>query len=520
MATFLRHKVSKQKKRFKKDGFDLDLAYITERLIAMGFPSKKTEGVYRNPINQVYKFYEHYHKDRYKLYNLCDERQYDKSKFHNRVGEYRFKDHHPPPLKLIVECCNDIQNWLALHPQNVAGINCKAGKGRTGLIICCYLLHSKLCKSANEALELYGRKRTKDGKGVTIASQQRYIGYYEKILQLGSIPPLKLFSLQSVILKPPPMILGAIYVIVTHKGLYEYNILFKSNPMEVDKRQAQLEIDCHGTPIISDIKIEFAFKNKKGSAQNLCHFWINTSFIDEDDTCTLLKKDIDVANKDKKQLIYKDDFTVTLVCKRVLEEEKLKQATLAEDEKKDSWNGDQNKKRRMSFYDYTEYTSDNSSASSDSDSDLTTVDESSDTSSPSVALVPENSANLLRFLDDYDNSIANGDSQKIQLEALKKENQKLSGIVENLKKKVVDLRTGSDKTKKENSFLKSMWGEAGNCSKKVKLTTDFSPSGSAGGFKAGTLSFVFEENEESYHGYFPDGTVVWFPKSFCEDLVS
>lgn len=45
-----------KKKRFQKDGFDLDLSYITPRVIAMGFPSTGTEAVYRNPMTEVQKF--------------------------------------------------------------------------------------------------------------------------------------------------------------------------------------------------------------------------------------------------------------------------------------------------------------------------------------------------------------------------------------------------------------------------------------------------------------------------------
>lgn len=47
---------------------------------------------------------------------------------------------------------------------NVAAIHCKAGKGRTGLIICCYLMYCGLSKTAEASLEYYAEARTLDGK--------------------------------------------------------------------------------------------------------------------------------------------------------------------------------------------------------------------------------------------------------------------------------------------------------------------------------------------------------------------
>lgn len=140
----------------------------------MGYPSPDFEKIYRNPMSEVQRFLETRHKDKYKLWNLCAERTYDKSCFHGRVEDrYQFYDHEAPKFEILIPFCKSVHEWLSQDPGNVAVIHCKAGKGRTGVCISCYLYYSQFLPTAKECLDYYARARTKNHKGVTIPSQRR-----------------------------------------------------------------------------------------------------------------------------------------------------------------------------------------------------------------------------------------------------------------------------------------------------------------------------------------------------------
>ena len=57
-ANFFKRLVSKKKRRFQDSDFDLDMSYITEKVIAMGFPSTGIEKMYRNSLSDIIKFFQ------------------------------------------------------------------------------------------------------------------------------------------------------------------------------------------------------------------------------------------------------------------------------------------------------------------------------------------------------------------------------------------------------------------------------------------------------------------------------
>lgn len=188
MQKVFRHLVSQNKKRHQEGDFDLDLTYLTDEIIAMGLPASGSEAMYRNPIDEVVRFLETHHAERYKVFNLCNERSYDISKFGASCASFPFDDHGAPPMALVCAFCASAKSWLLGSLENVVVVHCKAGKGRTGVMVCCLLLHLGYHRDADAAIEFYNHRRTRDGRGLTVPSQRRYVRYYAR--QLSARPSL------------------------------------------------------------------------------------------------------------------------------------------------------------------------------------------------------------------------------------------------------------------------------------------------------------------------------------------
>lgn len=122
---FLRKIVSGKKVRYQDGEFDLDLTFITERVIAMGFPSTSLESLYRNNLEDVQKFLRKNFKEHYRVYNLCSERTYDPKVFDNNVENFPFDDHNPPPLIKLYPLFEKMQIYLRADVKNIVVVHCK-----------------------------------------------------------------------------------------------------------------------------------------------------------------------------------------------------------------------------------------------------------------------------------------------------------------------------------------------------------------------------------------------------------
>ena len=185
-----RRLVSENRRRFQDDEFDLDLVYVTDHLIAMSLPAHKaTDQLYRNKIEDVAKYLDKRHPKSYVVVNVTSERDYPTSKFHDQTLRFGMDDHNCTTFQMIQDFCAAVDKFFEDGKKvevdgqlidRVAAIHCKGGKGRTGLMISCYLLHSGVFETAEDALSYFASRRTDFSvgdkyQGVQTPSQERWV---------------------------------------------------------------------------------------------------------------------------------------------------------------------------------------------------------------------------------------------------------------------------------------------------------------------------------------------------------
>ncbi|KTG39549.1 hypothetical protein cypCar_00041569 [Cyprinus carpio] len=90
-----------------EEGYDLDLTYVTERIIAVSFPQDCFEEMYLRTLRDVTRMLKSKHADNYLTLDTG------------------WLDFHAPPLDKICSICKATESWLNADPLHVVVIHCR-----------------------------------------------------------------------------------------------------------------------------------------------------------------------------------------------------------------------------------------------------------------------------------------------------------------------------------------------------------------------------------------------------------
>ncbi|XP_053738529.1 tensin-3-like isoform X3 [Synchiropus splendidus] len=166
-----------------EEGYELDLTYITERIIAVSFPRGCSEEIYAHNLKDVTRMLKSKHADNYLIINLS-ERRHDLSRMNQKTLDTGWPDLHAPPLDKICTICKAMESWLNADPLHVVVIHCRGGKGRIGVIISSFVHFTDVSASADQALDRFAMRKYYDDKvsALMTPSQKRYVWILNSLL--------------------------------------------------------------------------------------------------------------------------------------------------------------------------------------------------------------------------------------------------------------------------------------------------------------------------------------------------
>uniref|UniRef100_A0A8C3TR53 Tensin 3 n=1 Tax=Catharus ustulatus TaxID=91951 RepID=A0A8C3TR53_CATUS len=170
-----------------EEGYELDLTYITERIIAVSFPAGCSEETYLHNLQEVTRMLKSKHGDNYLVLNLSEKRC-NLAKLNPKIMDVGWPDLHAPLLDKVCTICKAMESWLDSDPQHVVVIHCRGGKGRIGVVISSYMHFTNVSASADQALDRFAMKKFFDDKVSALMqpSQRRYVQFLSGLLS-GSV---------------------------------------------------------------------------------------------------------------------------------------------------------------------------------------------------------------------------------------------------------------------------------------------------------------------------------------------
>lgn len=260
----------------------------------MGYPCTGLRCMYRNSLVEVKQFLDKHHKDHYYVINLT-ENKYNSDLFEEKVLQYGFPDHHSPQFDTLFSVVLYMDIWMKQNKNNVMAVHCLAGKGRTGVVIVCYLIYDYYLNSEgdisdpDEIYKIFSDLFTKNrGEGIEYKNQSKTSINFAKYCYFLKMT----HNYVTFLYLPPPEIIIKYIKTMTSKYTYiiksidkenKYKMVYNSKWCDHHQRDDSnlffyygifhLKLDVN-TSLRNEIYLEIR-ENKK----TLCWIYYNTRFI-------------------------------------------------------------------------------------------------------------------------------------------------------------------------------------------------------------------------------------------------
>uniref|UniRef100_A0A4W5L175 Tensin 3 n=1 Tax=Hucho hucho TaxID=62062 RepID=A0A4W5L175_9TELE len=257
------------------EGYELDLTYVTERIIAVSFPRTCSEEIYLHNLKDVTRMLKSKHADNYLIINLSEKR-HDLSKMNPKTLDTGWPDLHAPPLDKICTICKAMEGWLNADPLHVVVIHCRGGKSRIGVVISSFVHFTDISASADQALDRFAMRKYYDDKvsALMTPSQKRY-GLFSGTIFIYSLDVIghRMFSL-----------IGCLSLLPSHIGHgHRDRICISLEPAQLLK--GDIMVKCyHKSDVTSEREVIFRLQFHTGALQGY-----NLMFE---------KEDMETANKE------------------------------------------------------------------------------------------------------------------------------------------------------------------------------------------------------------------------------
>jgi cyclin G-associated kinase len=302
---------------------DLDMSYVTSRILVMPFPSEGIESAYKtNHIEDVRLFLDSRHPNlKYSVYNLSGK------SYHSKFGQTRvvdctfaYPEHFKAPLlNSLYQLCEDIYQYLAGDSRNVVVIHCTDGKATSATLVCGLFIYSFLYEVPEDALQMFAVKRCPPNMR---PSELRYLYYLSDIVKdPPTYPHYKPVTLVSIQMQPIPLftkirsvltqlVMTQLIVSIFRDGCRPYLEVYSENRCVLSTLQDYERMRLYNvsegkvllpinTSVCGDVCIIIyharnilggVMTQGKATGIKICQVQFHTGFIPEEETCLKFNK--------------------------------------------------------------------------------------------------------------------------------------------------------------------------------------------------------------------------------------